>query len=192
MTQKLTKDEKSTPSSPDKSKGKHPVIPMAHYNLGLINLKMGNNQQALEYLKKAIESFIANFGEIDMHVSDTFEAIGETLYRMGIFKDSYDFLMKSYKIMLKIIEDLYSSEEESFDESKQVKLQVRLAFILDKMGIVAQMRANQKGEADDDDQEFWKEQAGLYFTQSLELKSEVFGDHPHTADTHFNLGKYYT
>jgi hypothetical protein len=73
-------------------------------------------------LKKAIESFISSYGEVDMHVSDTFEAIGETLYRMGIFKDSYDFLMKSYKIMLKIIEDVYSTDEESLDESKQVKL----------------------------------------------------------------------
>jgi len=164
---------------------------MAYYNLGLINLKMGNNQQALEYLKKAIENFIANYGEIDMHVSDTFEAIGETLYRMGIFKDSYDFLMKSYKIMLKIIEEVYSSEDEGFDESKQVRLQVRLAFILDKMGIVASMRANSSSETGDEDSEFWREQSGLYFNQSLELKSEVFGDHPHTADTHFNLAKYY-
>ena len=39
--------------------------------------------------------------------------------------------------MLKIIEEVYSSEEEGVDEAKQVKLQVRLAFILDKMGIVA-------------------------------------------------------
>ena len=57
-----------------------------------------------------------------MHVSDTFEAIGETLYRMGILKDSYDFLMKSYKIMLKIIEEVYGSDEEAADEAKQVKL----------------------------------------------------------------------
>lgn len=125
-----------------------------------------------------------------MHVSDTFEAIGETLYRMGILKDSYDFLMKSYKIMLKIIEEVYSSEEEGVDEAKQVKLQVRLAFILDKMGIVAQMRAKANSESDDEDSDFWTEQAGLYFSQSLELKTEVFGDHPHTADTHFNLAKY--
>jgi hypothetical protein len=69
-------------------------------------------------LKRAIESFIANYGEIDIHVSDTFEAIGETLYRMGILKDSYDFLMKSYKIMLKIIDQLGNIEEESVDETK--------------------------------------------------------------------------
>lgn len=91
---------------------------MAHYNLGLIHLKMGNNQKALEYLKKAIEKFIGIYGEVDMHVSDTFEAIGETLYRMGIYKDSYDFLMKTYKIMLKLTETLYGEED---DDSTQVK-----------------------------------------------------------------------
>ena len=59
LTKKLQNSEKNAPSSPDTSKGKHPVIPIAYYNLGLIYLKMGSNQQALEHLKKAIESFIA-------------------------------------------------------------------------------------------------------------------------------------
>lgn len=61
------------------------------------------------------------------------------------------------------------------------------------MGIVASMRAKlmQSDEEGREDFDFWIEQAELYFTQSLELKEEVFHKHPITADTHFNLAKFY-
>jgi thioredoxin-like negative regulator of GroEL len=63
------------------------------------------------------------------------------------------------------------------------------------MGIIAAMKAKsmkpKTGSEANEDFEFWNEQADLYFTQSLELKEEVFNNHPVTADTHFNLAKFY-
>ena len=161
---------------------KHSGIPNINYNIGLVNLKNLNMQDALLNLRKAIEAYITNFGEEDLHVADSFEAIGETLHKMRIFKDSLDFFKKSLRICERILG----------------KSHPRLAFLLDKLAITyvkksdAMLRSGESSNIQEADMQARDEdltQAELYLIRSLNIRKNNYGNHPLVADTIFNLSK---
>lgn len=130
------------------------------YNLGIVFLKSGQDQLALESLKKSIETMLRIYGENNLNVAENFTAIGETLRQMGINKDALDFFKKS----LRICERLELEDEAS------------LIFLLEKIGVTYV-----------DLKDF--DQAEEFLTQSNELRRENFKDHPILADNLFNLAK---
>jgi tetratricopeptide (TPR) repeat protein len=62
-----------------------------YYNLGLDYMQKCDYQGALEVLKKATEIYLRHDGEEQVQVSETFGAIGNCLYWMGIKQDAIDF-----------------------------------------------------------------------------------------------------
>lgn len=62
-----------------------------YYNLGLDYMQKCEYQGALEVLKKATEIYLRHDGEEQVQVSETFSAIGNCLYWMGIRGDAIDF-----------------------------------------------------------------------------------------------------
>lgn len=131
-----------------------------YYNIGIINLKLKQTEVALEFLKTAFQKYVNILGDDDLHVADTLEAIGQTLYRMNILSDAIDFSKKCYKISERILGEDHP----------------RLSFVLDKLAI---MYAS-NGELD---------QAEMYLLKSLDIRKNHFGHHPLVADTLFNFSK---
>lgn len=134
-----------------------------NYNLALVHHKLGNFNMSLEICKKSLEDHLSFCDESDARVGDLFSLIADNLWKMKIFEDSYDFLIKAFNIY---------KENYGTDHIKMAHALERMAIYhteIDKSAVKAQK----------------------YFKESLDIKKKLLGDHPLVANTYSNMALFF-
>jgi len=172
------------------------------HNLGMLNMNRGTYDQARDYLDKALQIKVDQYGEIHASVANTYNALGNLVSDQGNFEKAREYYEHTLEIRKEVlpedhmhIADTYQNlgilEYSEGDYDKAIEFMVKgfeiekrilppthpnLASTYNNLGVMYDLKGDY-------------ERALEFYQNALDIRKEILGEqHPLVAESHLNMG----